>query len=227
MLYRTCRKSFLLSRYTLVPILATCQTRSGRRYSAWGDATIVKIDVDASALLRRSLELDHNCDYDNEASPEFTPTSTPSHLLSPPSTPRLTVDTPTSADATTHALCEVSKRLSALVPPMHAPSPIRADTYVVSRKSKRNATKRMKDHRKKGMTDESIDPLQQRRKIRSSVSIKYARPRMIKANFIVAALTIAQYANVGVNRPAGRSVPSLAELKKSHPDFTVIENPDL
>lgn len=205
------------------------QTRSGRRYSAWDDdvARVIRIDVDASNLLQKSIEQEHNRDYADLASPEFTPTS----LSPPPATPRPPLRKPFSNDSTTHTLSEVSRRLEALSTPPHIPSSakssINATAHALSRRAKRNASKRVKDQVRKGVSDESVDPLKERRKIRSSTSIKYARPRMIKVEFVVTALTIARYANVGVSRPADHSVPSLVELQKLHPDFTVIKNPEL
>ncbi|EIM84539.1 uncharacterized protein STEHIDRAFT_159207 [Stereum hirsutum FP-91666 SS1] len=38
---------------------------------------------------------------------------------------------------------------------------------------------------------------------------------------------MARYADVGKNRPAGPSVPTLEEIRRDHPDFTLITNPEL
>lgn len=50
---------------------------------------------------------------------------------------------------------------------------------------------------------------------------------MIKVEFVVTALIIARLANIGVSRPVDHSVPSLVELQKLHPEFTVVKNPEL
>lgn len=202
----------------LLHSLILSQTHSGRQYSAWGDATVVQIDVDARPLLQRALDADVIHDYDNDASPEFTPTM--SRLSTAPSTPPpLSSDSHAAGDPTLQTLQEASKRLQDLPSMPFDPAP--------SRKCKRNAKKREIDRDNGATKEHTIDPLKERRKVRSSVSNKYTRPRIIKADFVLAALTIAKYANVGVNRPAGHSVPSLEELQRANPNFTVIRNPDL
>lgn len=99
---------------------------------------------------------------------------------------------------------------------------ISATAHALPRIAKRNTSKRFKNQVRRGVKDESINPLKERRKIHSSTSIKYARPRMIKVEFVVTALTIARLANIGVSRPVDHSVPSLVELQKLHPEFTVV-----
>lgn len=179
---------------------------------------MVQVNVDARPLLQRAIESEITRQYSANASPEFTPTS------SPPSTPLRTSPPPSSnatavIDPVLQELQQVSKRLAAFSStPCHS---------TVTRNAKRNAKKRGKDRARGTLKEHVVDPLKERRKVRSSVSNKYARPRMIRADFVVTALTIARYANVGISRPASRTVPSFAELQKANPDFTVIRNPEL
>lgn len=178
----------------------------------------MQVNVDARPLLQRAIDNEITRTYSEEASPEFTPAS--SRRSTPPPTPPPPSSTrPDIYDPTLRTLQEVSNRLQGLSSMMPASE--------LSRNAKRNVKKRAKDRAKGATKEHTFDPLQERRKTRSSVSNKYARPKIIKASFVLTALTIARYANVGVNRPTGRSVPSLAELQMAHPDFSVIRNPDL
>lgn len=210
--------TFCFSPVLASQLLIIAQTRSGRRYSAWGDATVVQVDVDARPLLQRSIDAEITRTDSDEASPEFTPTS--SRLSTPPPTPPPLSSNPLGArDQTLQTLREVSNRLREVSSTTTASG--------LSRKSKRNEKKRALDRAKGATKEHTLDPLLERRKTRSSVSNKYAHPTIIKASFVITALTIARYANVGVNRPTGRSVPSLAELQRAHPNFTVILNSNL
>lgn len=200
---------------TLVLKLIQLQTRSGRHYSPWDTATVIKVNIDATPLLQRAVESERTRQYDEDASPEFSPALTPTRTL----------NGATVIENTASKLSEVSHRLASFA---HSPPPITHNNPVIenlTRKARKNLNKRAKEKKKK-MSTGLVDVLKGR-KIRQGTADNYASPRVINVNFVVAALTMARYADVGKNRPAGPSVPTLEDIRRDHPDFTLITNPEL
>ncbi|EIM78949.1 uncharacterized protein STEHIDRAFT_116871, partial [Stereum hirsutum FP-91666 SS1] len=170
---RTNPSAFVSSADCVVMCFAESKTRSGRGYSAWDTATAIKVDIDATSLLQRAVESERTRQYDEDASPEFSPALTPTRTSN----------------------------------------------------ARKNLDKRAKEKKKKTSTRPA--DILKGRKIRRGTANNYANPRVINVNFVVTALTMARYADVGKNRPAGPSVPTLEEIRRDHPDFTLITNPEL
>ncbi|EIM84540.1 uncharacterized protein STEHIDRAFT_112890 [Stereum hirsutum FP-91666 SS1] len=109
-LLRTNPSAFVSSADCVVMCFAESKTRSGRGYSAWDTATVIKVDIDATSLLQRAVESERTRQYDEDASPEFSPALTPTR----------TSNGITVIKDTASTLSEVSKRLASSV---HPPSP--------------------------------------------------------------------------------------------------------
>lgn len=172
---------------------------------------MIKVNTNVRPLLQHAVNAELARYYEDDASPEASPESSP---IIEPAPDTFTVQEASALNLDPSSLTSDPPSTPTIVP--NAPS------HSVSRKAKKLLRKRLKERAAQQALG-PMDPVKTRRKIRSSTSKAYAKPHTVSTGFSGKTMSMTRFADTGICRPAGKSVPSLPQLQRQQPNLKLVE----